>query len=179
MKDYSSQKYNKLTPIKFTRKIGKNTYMWLCRCDCGNEKELRIANVIRKSSQTKSCGCDNVRKYFGIKALQYMVYCEHYKDGDLTLEQFVELSQKNCFYCGKSSSSSNHRQTRTKYSDNKKRNIKNICHFYYNGLDRVDNTRPHNYDNCVPCCARCNMWKQNLTIEEFKTIITNIYNNIK
>ena len=48
-------KFNKLTAIKFI-KIGKNSQQyWLFKCDCGNEKVIRVNNV--KANETKSCGC--------------------------------------------------------------------------------------------------------------------------
>ena len=39
------------------RRMGKNnhgSYLWLCRCDCGNYKQIAAANL---TSGTRSCGC--------------------------------------------------------------------------------------------------------------------------
>ena len=54
--DYS-KKYGKLTPISETRRTrGSCTdRMILCRCDCGNEKLVRVYSLV--SGATKSCGC--------------------------------------------------------------------------------------------------------------------------
>jgi hypothetical protein len=49
-----------------------------------------------------------------------------------------------------------------------------ICHYcrglmgrYGHGLDRMDNTRPHEVSNVVPCCGFCNRLRSNkLTYEE-------------
>src|ERR1700684_987185 len=57
-KDRTGQKFNSLTVVKRvgTSEIGKNGRpLWLCRCDCGVEKVLRLHNVVK--GQTKTCGC--------------------------------------------------------------------------------------------------------------------------
>lgn len=45
----------------------------------------------------------------------------------------------------------------------------------YNGIDRVDNNFGYVDNNVITCCRRCNIAKGTLTIQEFKTLITNIY----
>jgi len=47
-------KFNRLTPIRFIKKL-KSVPIWLFKCDCGNEKEIRLYDV--KNEKTKSCGC--------------------------------------------------------------------------------------------------------------------------
>lgn len=54
MKDYSGEKFGRLTVLHFSQKK-KGRYFWLCRCDCGNIKEACIEDL--KSGNTKSCGC--------------------------------------------------------------------------------------------------------------------------
>ena len=51
----AGDKYNKLTAIKFIKKVKNSQQYWLFRCDCGNEKVISASKV--KSSHTKSCGC--------------------------------------------------------------------------------------------------------------------------
>ena len=47
-----------LTIIDYAgRAESDNTHLWLCRCDCGNEKAIRGSNL--KGEKTKSCGCKN------------------------------------------------------------------------------------------------------------------------
>lgn len=36
------------------------------------------------------------------------------------------------------------------------------------GCDRMDNTKPHTPDNCVPCCYHCNCKKHTMGYDEFK-----------
>lgn len=58
-KDYTGQKFNMLTAVKFTRRKDNLTY-WLFRCDCGKEVE-RVATRV-KIGRIKSCGCYRISK---------------------------------------------------------------------------------------------------------------------
>jgi hypothetical protein len=51
-------------------------------------------------------------------------------------------------------------------------------YFVYNGLDRVDNLKPHIEDNIVPCCHQCNQAKSKFTQKQFYSWIKLIYNNL-
>ncbi len=55
VKDLTGQKFNMLTAVKYVGKTPQKASVWLFRCDCGNEKEIRSDLV--KSGQVKSCGC--------------------------------------------------------------------------------------------------------------------------
>jgi len=53
--DLTGQRFGKLIVIKC---IGQNKwgyYIYLCKCDCGNEKIISGQNL--RNGQTKSCGC--------------------------------------------------------------------------------------------------------------------------
>lgn len=67
----------------------------------------------------------------------------------LTYEQFVALTSRSCVYCGALPKPSS------------------VSRLPHNGVDRVDSTRGHEPDNCVPCCGRCNMMKGRLSIADF------------
>jgi hypothetical protein len=60
----------------------------------------------------------------------------------LTKEEFRLYWEQPCFYCGQDLSSPG-------------------------GLDRLDNTRGYNVDNCVPACFDCNRTKNDKNFEEF------------
>lgn len=49
-KDLSLQRFGKLTVLNFA-----GNSKWMCACDCGNQKAVMTANLIR--GNTKSCGC--------------------------------------------------------------------------------------------------------------------------
>lgn len=53
--DLSGQRFGRLVAISETsNKVGKS-YTWLCKCDCGNEKE--VVSRYLTSNSTRSCGC--------------------------------------------------------------------------------------------------------------------------
>lgn len=52
--DISGQKFGKLTAVRQVESVKRRT-MWLCKCDCGNEKIAEKQAL--KSGRVKSCGC--------------------------------------------------------------------------------------------------------------------------
>lgn len=169
IKDITGEKYAKLTAEKFVSIDPKgNGAIWTWRCECNNTIDLKANRV--KYQQFKdarrSCGCWNTNpriNYFGIDALIYKVYTGNYNDGDLTFEEFKEMSQQNCYYCDASPS-----------NKEVNRNNKEIK-WVYNGLDAVNNDEAHNKNNIVPCCWLCNKMKSNMVQEEFLAWIERVY----
>jgi hypothetical protein len=53
--DITNHKYNRLTALYPTVQDKKGSYKWMCKCDCGTEKEIGITRI--KNGNTKSCGC--------------------------------------------------------------------------------------------------------------------------
>ena len=53
--DIIGAKFGKLTVIKRAPNRNTRQSWWLCRCECGNEKEIRGLKLVR--GHTKSCGC--------------------------------------------------------------------------------------------------------------------------
>lgn len=56
--DLTSQRFGKLTVIKYAgrRKCGNQfKILWLCKCDCGNEKEIPSSDL--RNGHSTSCGC--------------------------------------------------------------------------------------------------------------------------
>lgn len=82
----------------------------------------------------------------------------------LSLQEFYSYSQAPCAYCGVEKNNCTNVYLTDKKSSQK---AKDNAYFYYNGLDRVDNSRRHERNNVVPCCKWCNFAKSNLSIEEF------------
>lgn len=52
--DYTNMRFNSLVACRYSHLAVRNTY-WIFKCDCGEEKPIRIADV--KSGKVKSCGC--------------------------------------------------------------------------------------------------------------------------
>ena len=50
----ANYRFHRWTAIRHTRK-GPQGFYWLCRCDCGTEREIPAKSI--KAGDTKSCGC--------------------------------------------------------------------------------------------------------------------------
>lgn len=62
LKDRVGRRIGTLTVLSYAgrksgRRNGKSVGHWLCKCDCGNEVEVRIDNLNSKSRKNKTCGC--------------------------------------------------------------------------------------------------------------------------
>lgn len=175
--DIKGRRFGKLTVIELldTKSRGKKA-RWVCKCDCGNTSIVYSTNLIR--GLTIGCGkCRtkivNQHGHYDLKTYDsafMIVYrtirvCADTRGFtfDLTTEDVKHISKKNCFYCGVEPKQI--MKARNKFGSD----------YIYNGVDRVDNTRGYIIDNCVPCCKKCNQAKMNLPVEEFKTLIKNIY----
>lgn len=157
--------------------------MWLCKCDCGNEVNLKETQILQG---TVSCGClrgqhvkahlpeiTHLRDRWG-KSLVWRYY--QYKKGaesrnyswNLDEILFDSLIQENCFYCGctpKNVTSVSKRDKNPRRANPRK----------YNGIDRVDNSRGYEPDNVVACCSDCNRAKRCLSQDAFFNLIKAIY----
>lgn len=57
-KDITGRKCGRLTPLYPTDKRKSNSVVWICKCDCGKEVEVRADKLNPDSKySTKSCGC--------------------------------------------------------------------------------------------------------------------------
>jgi hypothetical protein len=140
-----------------------------CVCDCGTVRNVYSQSLI--SGKSRSCGClsrDEVRRPFGQAAATslfatYRTKAKRQgKDFNLSEEQFLQLTQQDCYYCG--SRPSNYLNSPKHYGG-----------YVYNGIDRVDNTQGYIPENLVPCCKHCNLAKRTLTISEFISLVRKIY----
>lgn len=189
--DITGNTYNRLTviePVEFITKISKKRKLrWLCECSCENKTRIITTSGRLRSGETKSCGClvrevssktiikaytTNIR-YHPRETSARSVY-QNYKDTDLTFEEFFELSQQNCFYCGRAPSNS--ANIAVKKSSNY---FRENCIFIYNGLDRINSNLYHIKSNVVPCCSQCNSAKSNLSMSDFIFWITKLCNFTK
>ena len=170
--DLTGQKFERLTVIK--RSYPNKDYgkaMWLCKCECGIEKIICGCNL--RNGRIKSCGCllrENRGKKIspGLASIRQVISC--YKrnakrrgfEYNLTEEQFKEITQQDCYYCGE-----------------KPNNIQKAYHnngdYTYNGIDRIDNNKGYTIDNVVSCCFTCNRAKDKHTVKEFYGWIEKVY----
>jgi hypothetical protein len=176
------QKFEKLTPIFY------DSGYWNCICDCGNKTIVSTTHLI--SGNTKSCGClkvnaskNNVK--YAIKANRkykphiasarrlWKSYCYQDKLCTLTFDEWFNISQQNCFYCGnRPSNIYNYFLTKNISSQYAKDNGS----FTYNGLDRIDNLLPHISNNVVACCLICNCAKCDYSLNDFYKYINTLKN---
>ena len=75
--DLTDKRFGKLIAIRHT---GENK--WVCKCDCGNTKTVRAANLVNGS--TTSCGCENPYKLIDIagKKFGHLTPIEHLSGGN-------------------------------------------------------------------------------------------------
>lgn len=55
-KDLTGQRFGRLVVLKEALPIG-GRITWHCRCDCGNEKDIKGICLTRSTQPTRSCGC--------------------------------------------------------------------------------------------------------------------------
>jgi hypothetical protein len=144
-----------------------------CLCDCGEKVFVGIHKLRR--GDTKSCGCwrresiasiAHSRGRFTtdskIARIMHTYKARAKKDNrlfTLTENEFAYLITQNCFYC-------DIRPARLARSSGKK-SATFQSYMLYNGIDRVDNARGYELDNCVSCCAECNKAKSTMSQKEF------------
>jgi len=168
--NHIGERYGKLIILKWTGKNKTHNSYYLCKCDCGNEKEIQFSSL--KRGCTKSCGCtkqsyiykDPTQSSFNGLLLSYRTGAKTRGINFLlSEEEFKKLTSSSCFYCGKEP------KTTLKIQRGK-------SPYIYNGIDRVDNELGYFTENCVSCCKICNMMKKNLSLDIFLEHVYEICN---
>jgi len=166
--DLTGERFRLLTVLGFAYVKDQKRY-WHCVCDCGGFRDVNTSRL--NSGKTTSCGC---RKYAGSDAFKARrlpgatssinkligSYKRAAEDRgyvfQLTKEQFLNLTQQHCHYCGTAPTKST-----------KQINPHGQAHILYNGIDRIDNNIGYIETNCVACCIRCNRAKYTASYTEF------------
>jgi hypothetical protein len=183
-KDLTGLKFGKLTVVKILEeRTSTNVIQYECLCECGNSCIKTVKYLTRKNKKTPSnCGCDS---FIGFKidydnpkdkelSLFYTIYkrdiinrSKNKKPTNdiLTIQEYINLITKNCFYCGNKGSNT---FKDTRYG-------KEIV-LKYNGVDRIDNNRGYEKNNVVSCCKYCNCAKNTMSVIEFRNWVISIYN---
>lgn len=159
---------------------GKNK-VYICKCDCGKEKVFWKKSAITRQ---KSCGCRiDSAGLLGKQRRSMLSRLQGYKNGakkrnfvwQLTYEQFVDISTKNCFYCNtepKEWDCMTNSPSLKKDSPNVNPSDYKIK---FTGIDRFDSKKGYTIDNVVPCCTFCNRAKSDLQFEQFKQNVEKAY----
>ena len=170
LKDISGMRFGRVVVLDYAGNI-KGRAHWNCLCDCGNTAILKSKSLV--NGDTRSCGCLGVesRKIpYGESAINKTILA--YKASaakrgyswELSREQFLELTQDTCAYCG---------SPPTNYMGENS-NCQNGG-YTYNGIDRVNNDKGYSIENCVPCCGTCNKAKGVLHGRKFLSWIKQVY----
>lgn len=163
--DIAGKIFNKLTAIESFKMDGKT--LWTFQCQCGVYVDHPASRVV--SGHVKSCGCTIKNRHTGEKSLAYDLFTRNYADGDLQFDKFYNMIFQNCYYCNSVPSNNyNRKNFRTK---------KLVHTLTYNGLDRLDSSLPHNINNVVACCWKCNKFKSTMHVDDFLAHIEAIYSN--
>jgi len=164
VKDLSGQRFDRWLVLGRAPNNKDNDSMWFCRCNCGTERIVR--GVTLRNSESRSCGCYQKECAKALKVLPdgegsfrqlYRTYKNWAKvdcrEFNMSPEEFRELTQGNCFYCGIAPSQVIQRKFGTPY--------------VYNGVDRLDSKLGYTKHNCVPCCGTHNKMKLDMSVAEF------------
>lgn len=158
------KKIGKLLVVKYLGKIKgpkrKNAgHYWECLCECGQHKKYSSSAL----NNVKSCGCSQYSNKTGIRGR----YWNKVKKGAITRNIEFNITQeeaweiylqqnKKCYFSGLS----------IEIQNNVARSGKKIYEFTAS-LDRLDNTKSYNKNNCVWVHKNINVMKNSFTSEEF------------
>lgn len=151
------QTFGELTVTELLGRAGKYHHRVKVLCSCGTEKTALLADL--RAGRTKTCRMPG-KHLSKVGAAFQAIYRDSYKfrakqkglTFELTEEQFLELSQRNCHYCGAEPSGT----SKSRYDI-----------FIYNGLDRKDSKLGYTLVNVVPCCSICNHAKHTMSYDTF------------
>ena len=172
-------RFGRLKVISHGFKKGNRFYRVSCECDCGTIKDITEWGLKEKTRGTKSCGClfteglpynalskgeSNFNQLYNNYRGQANRKEQEKREFNLSKEEFKSIIIRNCHYCGEKPK----QKINTRQSNGA---------FIYNGIDRKNNNIGYIYDNCVPCCKKCNTLKRSMSYGEFITYLTKIYNH--
>lgn len=177
--DLTGKKFHHLTVVRFIP-ISERTSAqtgsryWLTRCDCGNETIKNGLDLGIRGTQncSRSCklapACNRLPYGEGAKRTAYAsmkVNADQRRGGipwELSYDKFLELTGDVCHYCG------------IEYSQRTGQDT-NYGYYNHNGIDRIDNSKGYTVENSITACWNCNRAKNDLSYEQFKDQIIQMY----
>lgn len=177
--DWTGLKFGRLTFTKPAGRDKQKKIIWEAQCECGNTHIL--VPIRAKRGDIQSCGCflreklrGNTHAVDGRKTEPRLstaksVWLDRYNDSNCSFEQFLKLSQLDCYYCGSPPSNKTNKTVKGSSQKQKEEGV-----FIYNGLDRLDSSQGHTVTNVVPCCCTCNLMKKDMSVDEFLAHIKKI-----
>lgn len=157
--------------------LGKS--LWLCECKKCSTKFKSRSSSIKDRLGCISCTASlkSARRHSKIEHYGYINRLfKDYKNGatkrnlefNLSFVEFHELLLGDCYYC-----KSKPRQNK----GGKPYFVKALPPLKRNGINRLDSSIGYVKENVVSCCTKCNYAKHEMTIEEFKDWVKNVYFN--
>ena len=101
-----------------------------------------------KKNQHKGPGVSAINQLYARYKLDAKIRNLSFK---LSKEEFIKITNLDCFYCGRIPSQKVTHRWGTFY--------------FYNGIDRVDNSKGYISNNSAPCCKECNSKKLSIRVE--------------
>jgi len=183
MENIENNKFNYLTAIKPIFKY-RREWVWLCKCDCGKETNVRISKL--KNGNTKSCGCfknkniiskskgNEHRSWKGYKDMSMSFYSRIKQNAknrgipfSVSIEYLYDLfneQEGKCDYTGEYIFLPiNVRQLRGEDNEN------------IASLDRIDNDKGYEVGNLHWICKRINFMKHTMQEDYFMSWVKKIY----
>lgn len=167
----------------------KENGRWDVKCTkCGKIQEQEIHNILKHKKETcyyceypeghTNPNAKRRNHYLDFKDKYYNYYRRNilsdnkkgkkFKEWALTKDEFWNLTQGNCYYCGAPPNEFN--------SWNKKARRTSLDEIILlNGIDRIDSDKGYTLDNCVSCCTTCNFIKGTTPQDVFLDCIEKIY----
>lgn len=181
----TGEKYGRITLLEFAG-MDRNFALYDARCDCGKIlPKMIIARLRTKKNPTRSCGCLRRRpqlarrKYSESTKAYYFGKFNRHRNRHIaagrscdnwTIDQWYAMSSLPCYYCGgidignvaKMQMHSKHTYTESELKE---------YELAINGIDRIDSSKGYTFDNCRPCCYRCNVAKSDQSESDFYAMI--------
>jgi hypothetical protein len=167
-KVHVGRSYGRWTVLGHGGEDRKGNILWKVQCLCGKES-IEYPNKVKRNTDT-TCHIRHVGRIesakppstaIGLYGAYQKAASSKQRSFSLSLEEFTEITQKNCVYCG------------TKPTQ-VYRGYVGSGDYIYNGIDRQNNLLGYEYGNCVPCCGVCNRFKGATPYETFMLWIDRI-----
>ena len=171
LKNIQGQVFGRLTVISRLANDKKSRARWRRLCACKDKRLISVAGKDLRSGHVKSCGClqqewaDIGQRKPGVAFRQifknYQCRAHNRKTPfALSRDEFYEITQKPCHYCGRSLTNSYQEKAEI---------------FLYNGVDRVECRDGYVPGNVVSCCSICNTMKMSLPLDVFREHVKLVY----
>ena len=182
-----------LTVTKIVGRHGRGIWVEVL-CECGTKKKIYTA-TLSDNHKSISCGCVGKEKSYtdrGQASWKNLFHRYRSNSGHrgisflLTFEEFKEICSKNCNYCGSepvpfntylnSKGESIRIKSRKKEKRIYKQETIDRAWIKANGIDRIDSLIGYLANNIVPCCAQCNLMKNDYSKDSFLSHVNKIFN---